>query len=235
MRVLTGWRNASKLTLLASVVVIGLLGLQTPRAAGAEGDSVPAKVKSAEVVTTLWAAVPGGASAQLLTQGAGVAVETSVDARTQFVSLCHDCGQPMKFKSSESAKTCSVCPCAVTAAECTVWKHLKTSSWSEMLQALPQGTGLKVLYNTDGKPESGTKVMNIDRRIVLFAVDGQGTLDDANLLVLAKKVGATKAGFAAGGKQILMSLSAEWTTDKASKFVALLGKAGVKSAFPARI
>ena len=208
--------------ILSAAVVVATMGLSSRCMAADPGQTVPPGV-----IASLWALPAGDASVTLIESGKTDPVTVPVAATSMFSGICHDCGMVLKFTAAQAGKSCVMCPCAVPMSECIVWTKLKHNTWGDMLQGLPKGTALHVVFNDPDKPEAGVKTIVMDRRTVLLQADGLDKVDTTQLMAIAKPLGATKAEVSADKKQLTLMLQSDWTNDKAGKLQKALAAAGV--------
>jgi hypothetical protein len=206
--------------LAAAVVTSGIINL-------AYADQA-SKISAAGPLTALAAAPKDDGSVLLLPSGDTRPLAFTIKADTTLGGICIDCMLFQTFKASDVTGKCQECGCGSPNAVCIAWKPLKTVTWQEMLKALPPGTGLRVVYNTADKPDSGLKGLLVDRRTVLLRVSGLDMKTPEELNGLVKLFDGTKAELTAGGTQLVIRLKDDWTVEKEAKFEAALTRAGGK-------
>jgi len=192
---------------------------------------------SAKADTTngsFWQIAKDPGTFSLTVPGQPAPVITKVLDTTIFSGICQDCMLPLDFPATQSAKSCSVCGCAVNNATCIAGKPVKDGTWQSMLKLLPNGTGLVPVYVDPAKPESGLAKLTFNLRSVILQVSGLNSLTPDQLLALAKPLGATKAELLDSGKILSITLKVDYTADKAAKLQkaieAAKGKVGAPDA-----
>ncbi len=153
-------------------------------------------------------------------------VVTTVLSDTSMGGICEDCGQFQPFKAADSAKICSMCGCNEPNAVCVGWNSLKVCNWQGMLQKLPLGTGLRVVFNDPANPQSGLKVLYINYKQALLPVTGLSKLNSEQLQNLLKPIGITSAELLEGGTLLRMNLKQNWSAKKADQLSKLLKQNG---------
>jgi hypothetical protein len=154
-------------------------GISAIVAAALGGAAAPADVPLPKADGVIATAVPGAqtpSTLSLLLAGQTSPVSVTDGPNSQWTGQCHDCGQAMTFPPAKSSKTCWVCGCGVSAADCITEKTLKHSSSDELLEGLAPGTVLTVTFNTPGQPASGLKTLVIDRHRAMLPVENAAQL-----------------------------------------------------------
>jgi hypothetical protein len=208
--------------LAAALATVALVGIAHAN------DKENEKAKNAGAVTTLWGIHKEESMVSLLPQGKSEPVMVKINPTTILGGICHECHLFQQFKASEPAVKCDTCICGNPNVQCVAWKPVKPATWEKMLESLPRGVALRVVYNEVDKPESGLKTLTIDRRTVLLPVEGLSGQSSDQLLTLFKPLGAEKARIVSDGKQLLMDMKEDWTLERAAKFEKALTKAGGK-------
>jgi hypothetical protein len=186
------------------------------------------KAAEAGALTTAIGVPDADGNIKLLPSGQNKPIAVVLGPDVRLFGTCACCLLPLNFKISDSGKSCTVCACNRTEASCIVDKDLKPSNMQSLFGTLPKGVGIKVVYNTPDKPESGLKTIDVDRKTVLLAVSGIAGQTPDQLVALVKPAGGTKAELVADGTQIVIHLKDEWTTAKLAKFEQALTAAGGK-------
>lgn len=187
-----------------------------------------AKISASGALTTLAAAPADGMKLSLLVAGEDKPVAVALSADSQLGGICVDCMLFQTFKPDAITKACMMCGCGSPNADCVSWAHLKTPDLVSFFKALPKGVGLRASYVTADKPDSGVKTLYVDRRTVLLPVDGLSSQTPDQLTALVKPFDGTKAELMDGGKQLVIHLKDDWTSDKEAKFEQALTKSGGK-------
>ena len=157
---------------------------------------------------------------------APITVKLSPD--TILGGICTDCGQFQRFKVSDAAKTCKMCACGSPNVDCVAWTELKSLTWDALLESLPPGVGIYLVYNDPKNPSLGLKSLSIDRKIVLLPVTGLDNQPPAQLLALVKPIGGVKAELLGKGKYLKITLKTNWTLKREATFANDLSKVGAK-------
>lgn len=184
------------------------------------------QAKPTGLVSTFLSIPKGSSAVSLLIAGRADEAKVSVNDETQMSGLCHDCNMMLKFTPLTAGKRCSVCPCAVSNAECVAGVPLKLASWESMLQGLPRGTALRIAFNSGDDATSGLKSLQVDLRAVLVPVAGAAKLDHDAILEAARPLGATSADIDVPSGQVRFGLKSDWTPDKAKKLEKALEEMG---------
>ncbi len=191
-----------------------------------------ANAKSADAWTS--AGVLGSVSSiantnlTLFEVGSTAPIQTVVNPTTIFGGICHHCGQFQPFKLVDGSKVCSMCGCGEPNLECIGWEHFKSYDAANVLSSLPEGTGIRVVFNTDGNSASGIKDLYITRKQALVPVSGITSISSTDLLNLLKPIGVNSAKLVNGGSLLQLNLKNDWTAKKAVQLNTLLAKDGGK-------
>ncbi|HLV78676.1 MAG TPA: hypothetical protein VKT32_00300 [Chthonomonadaceae bacterium] len=205
---------------LALTFVAGGLGGQA-RADGTDK-------KATGTLTTMITVPKEDGPVTLLVAGQAKTITAVISGDTMVGGVCEHCLLNQMFKAAASSKPCEMCGCGQTNARCIAWKDIKQSTWQEMFRSLPKYTGMKAIYNTADKPESGLKCLTVDLHTILMPVDGLSGQTPDQLNALVKPFGGSKAALLADGKQLQFTVKDEWTSEKETKFEQALTKAGGK-------
>jgi hypothetical protein len=217
---MSGWiRNL----LVLSTVVLGV-GLSS---AFAQETTAPSKPDRG-VIATFWTMPKEDGNVTLLVSGESKPTTLAIDSNLPMSGVCHDCNMMLHFKAKDAGKSCDMCSCSLSNAECIVWTKLKTNAWQGLLPGLPRGTGLHLVYQVADKPDSGLKKLDIDRKVVLLPVTGLAGVTVPQILAMVKPFGGTRVEFVAENTQVLIHLSSEWTTENEAKFEKALTTVGCK-------
>lgn len=160
--------------------------------------------------------------------GSSAPIETVVNPTTIFGGICHHCGQFQPFKLVDGSKICNMCGCGEPNLECIGWEHFKSYDAANVLSSLPEGTGIRVVFNTAGNSASGIKDLYINRRQALVPVSGITTITSAALLNLLKPIGVSSAALVNGGSLLQLNLKNDWTVKSEEQLNTLLAKDGGK-------
>ena len=180
------------------------------------------------VLAAVWSVSVKDNSATFVLPESAVPVTVKLSTNTILGGICTDCGQFQPFKLSDAAKTCKKCACGSQNADCVAWTELKTPTWDALLESLPPGVGIHLVYNDANNPATGLKSLSIDRKIVLLPVVGLDSQTPAQLMALVKPVGGVKAQLLGKGKYLEITLKTNWTLKREAAFANDLSKAGAK-------
>jgi hypothetical protein len=188
--------------------------------------------KAGGMLATFWALPKEDGKLTLVVAGQPEPVTVAVSDKTILAGICQDCSLPLEFKPGEAGKKCMVCGCAVSNAACIVGKPVKENTWQGMIKGLPHGVGLRPVFNTPDKPESGLSKLVVDLRSVLLPVTGLDGQTPDQLLALVKPLGGSQAELIDGGKRLLVHLKSDWTVDREGKLEIALAKVNAKVVVP---
>ncbi len=211
-----------------------LQSLKHPTTVGNKSNKGPAAV-----VGSLWKAPADGAqSVSLIILNQPKPVVVAIKDSTVLGGTYLQGGKELRFKPADAGKICKECSSDDTMAACVAGTNLKHSTWQEMLDMLPLGTGLRIAYNKAGDPNSGLKSLIVDRRMAILPIKssadlsaGQADHIRAQLLKLAKPLGGTSVELGDGGRQCIISLKSDWTNEKEAELARALDNLGLHIAF----
>ena len=214
--------------ILAATLCLAAVGVVVGATANAQE-----KAKTTSILT-FWALPKEGSAITVLELGVDAQKTLAVNPVTVFDGMCEHCMLPIKFKAADSGKNCQPCGCAVSNAECVAGKPIK-GTWQAMFTGLPKGVGLRPVYNEADKPESGLKIVYVDRHIVFLPVDGMSAVTPDQIAALVKSIGGAKPEILNGGKHLTFTMKEEWVHDTEVKFVKALAKIGGKISQPEKV
>jgi hypothetical protein len=187
--------------------------------------------KDETTLVSIWDISKDGATVTAVVPGQKDPQPLLIKDDTLIAGICTHCILPIKFKAGDTAKKCIPCGCDVTNGACIVDKTLKPATAVNMFREAAYGTGLKVVYNEPGKPESGVKSVYVDRKTVYVTVDGLAAQTPEQLTSLVKPIGGTKPVLSEEGKRLTFSVK-DWSPAVAAKFEQAVTKAGGKIVRP---
>lgn len=220
-------KGSARLVALAAASICFALAAHGARADGNAGNS-----SAKSTLTTVWSAPStGDAGIKLLPLDAKVPVTTAYSPATVITGHCQDCQMTQQFTVAQATSICKMCACASPNVECVSWANLKHMTVNDMLQALPLGVGIRVVYNGPGKPDSGIEHLIIDQHTVLLPVTGLTGKSGPELNSLVKPVTGQNAQLSADGTELTFTVKDWWTVKQEKKFETLLASAGGKLAY----
>lgn len=169
------------------------------------------------VTASVWLLPKKGETVLLVTLDKSGPIKTTVRADTQIEGICMHCDIKMQCRAADLEKKCGTCPCGFSNFACLAARAPSANTWQAMLEALPQGTQLRVEYADPEQPNNGIRRLVVDRHAVLLPVEGLSGATPQQLQDLRKCVGAARIELNPHCDRLQLSLKANWTTDKVAR------------------
>ncbi len=216
---------------MASAYIIGVLCLAMCVVVSAE---VKVKGNAPAAVYSFWTMSKQPGAITLLALGSDTPKTLEISPTTLIDGVCEDCILPMKFKAADANKSCAVCGCNVSNAQCIAGKPVKPT-WEAMFQGMPRGETLRLFFSVADNPDSGLKTVYIDRTSVFLPVEGLSGHTPEQILALVKQIGGSKAELVDEGKRLRFTVKEGWTHETLAKFEKILAKVGAKLSRPEQV